>query len=269
MAHCMRHIQKLSQSSIFKPTNFSSVLKRNSTINKSKDPEVNGIQNAVKHLNFGNKLLNDRHLIPLNDNADTLCYSKVNIKQNHEIVNFSVSNTDFDSAKMQKSEHDQNPANLGKIYDVLSNTLPKLFIQPLDYSIYSPNLLFENNIRGTSSVGLYHYVKEVALLRTVGHLKFAYVKFEVLKITQNPEDNTVRVRWRIRGISALKVMLNFWKYKLWKIREIFEDTEAWYDGFSTFYMGSDGLIYKHVADKVMPDENKEIIEANSKLGVPL
>lgn len=92
-------------------------------------------------------------------------------------------------------------------------------------------------------------------MRTVGHLKFAYVKFEVLKITQNPEDNTVRVRWRIRGISAMKVMLNFWKYKLWKIREIFEDTEAWYDGFSTFYMGSDGLIYKHVADKVRKQFN--------------
>lgn len=30
----MRHIQRLSQSSIFKPTNFSSVLKRNTTVCK-------------------------------------------------------------------------------------------------------------------------------------------------------------------------------------------------------------------------------------------
>ena len=34
MAHCMRHIQKLSQGSIFKPTNYSSVLKRNTTVCK-------------------------------------------------------------------------------------------------------------------------------------------------------------------------------------------------------------------------------------------
>jgi hypothetical protein len=40
--------------------------------------------------------------------------------------------------------------------------------------------------------GLYHYVKQVALLRTVGHLKYAYVKLELLKITQHPDDNTVR-----------------------------------------------------------------------------
>lgn len=25
---------------------------------------------------------------------------------------------------------------------------------------------------------------------------------------------------------------------------------SWYDGFSTMYVGDDGLIYKHVADKV-------------------
>jgi hypothetical protein len=55
--------------------------------------------------------------------------------------------------------------------------------------------------------GLYHYVKQIALLRTIGHLKFAYVKFEILKITMHPEDDTVKIRWRIRGISGLKVSL--------------------------------------------------------------
>lgn len=85
----------------------------------------------------------------------------------------------------------------------------------------------------------------------MGHIKFAYVKFELLKITKHREDYTVKVRWRVRGISALKVMLNFWKFKLWKLKEIFDDQEAWYDGFSTFYVGSNGLVYKHVADKVI------------------
>lgn len=153
--------------------------------------------------------------------------------------------------------------DLHRAYDVLQNTLPKLFIQPLDYSIYSPNLIFENNIRGIRTVGLYHYVKQVALLRTVGHLKYAYVKLEILKITKHSDDFTVRIRWRIRGISGLKVMFQFWKFKLWKIREAFEEEEAWYDGFSIFYLGADGLISKHVADKVMPDENKEPIISTS------
>lgn len=79
---------------------------------------------------------------------------------------------------------------------------------------------------------------------------------------------TVKVRWTIKGIGGFRVMLNFWKYKLWNYKEIFNNTETWYDGFSTFYIGEDGLIAKHVADKMMPDENKEILDNDSKLGVP-
>lgn len=43
--------------------------------------------------------------------------------------------------------------------------------QPMDYNIYDQNVIFENNIRGTRTVGLFPYVKQIALLRTVGHLK--------------------------------------------------------------------------------------------------
>lgn len=43
------------------------------------------------------------------------------------------------------------------------------------------------------------------MLRTVGHVKFAYVKFEIIKITEHPEDDTIKIRWRVRGISAWRV----------------------------------------------------------------
>lgn len=29
----------------------------------------------------------------------------------------------------------------------------------------------------------------------------------------------------------------------------------WYDGFSTFYVNANGKIYKHIADKMMPDQD--------------
>lgn len=45
-----------------------------------------------------------------------------------------------------------NPEKLDYVYKKLSTTLPKLFIQPMDYSIYHPNLIFENNIRGTRTM---------------------------------------------------------------------------------------------------------------------
>lgn len=64
------------------------------------------------------------------------------------------------------------------------------------------------------------------MLKIVAHLKFAYVKFEVLKMTVHPEDDSVKVRWRIRGISGTKVFLFFWKYKFWKIKATI-DTLDW------------------------------------------
>lgn len=51
-----------------------------------------------------------------------------------------------------KDDNKPQPSDLNKVYEVLRNTLPKLFIQPLDYSIYNPNLIFENNIRGMRTV---------------------------------------------------------------------------------------------------------------------
>lgn len=36
----------------------------------------------------------------------------------------------------------------------------------------------------------------------------------------------------------------------------------WHDGFSTYYVDSTGLVYKHVADKMMPDN--EIIPVKDK-----
>lgn len=169
-----------------------------------------------------------------------------------------------------KDEHRQPKLEeLDHVFDVLQDTLPKLFLQPLDYSIYSPNLIFENNITGKHTVGLYHFVRQVALLRTVGHIKYAYVKFEILKITKHPEDFTVQIRWRVKGISGLKVMFQFWKFKLWKIKDIFEAQESWYDGFSTCYLGVDGLIKKHVVDKVTPNKNKSFMKTTSDTLIPM
>lgn len=42
--------------------------------------------------------------------------------------------------------------HIEKVFVTLRETLPKLFIQPLDYSIYHPDLIFENNIRGVRTV---------------------------------------------------------------------------------------------------------------------
>lgn len=48
----------------------------------------------------------------------------------------------------------------------------------------------------------------------------------------------------------LQAMFQFWKIKLWDWEGVKNQMISWYDGFSTFYVGGDGLVYKHVADSV-------------------
>jgi len=162
-------------------------------------------------------------------------------------------------SKEQKSAKDptSKPTDeqLEAVYLNLSNTLPKFFTQTQDYRIIDSRIVFENNIRGITTYGLNQYIQQMSLLRFVGHLKFAYVKMDILKLTKHTEDGTIRVRWRIKGVSTLRAMFQFWKFRSWKhdpSKEI-----VWYDGFSTFYVGGDGLIHRHVCDKMMPDEHKE------------
>lgn len=145
---------------------------------------------------------------------------------------------------------------LKRVYLSLSNSLPKLFVNVLDYSVYNQNIVFENNIRGITTRGIAKYVQQIALVRILAHLRYSHVKLEILKITQHPEDGTVRVRWRIVGVSGLKTLFMFWKFVLWKWKKTVDKETEWIDGFSVFFVGSDGLIYKHVCDKMMPDEEK-------------
>lgn len=154
------------------------------------------------------------------------------------------------------------------VLNILSKQMPNLFTEMIDYTVYRHDLIFENNIKGYRTVGILPYVKHLALVRLIGHLRFAYVKLELLKITRHPEDGTVKARWRIRGISGLKVMFMFWKIKLWKIKDTINNLDSWYDGFSTFHVGSDGKIFKHVVDKVMP-ENEENEKTTNTLGAKL
>lgn len=246
------------------------------------DPTLLGKDSFVQHkkkISLTNicMICEDKRILSTNacDNwSETTTNSHIRLSNhgNEALVN-SESSTDQSLAESRKSDRiEGRPTSeeLFKVYNVLKDTLPLLFVKPLDYSVYNPNLIFENNIRGIRTVGLFHYVKQIALLRTVGHLKFAYVKLEILKITKHEEDSTIRIRWRIRGISGLKVMLMFWKFKVWKLRDqIQQHQELWYDGFSTFYVGGDGLIYKHVADKVMPDDDEIVDKSKQNLKTKL
>ncbi|XP_026817908.1 uncharacterized protein C6orf136 homolog [Rhopalosiphum maidis] len=199
----------------------------------------------------------NRHTNPEND----VCHSSA-FKQDDPIKSDKNTSTS-DSKGLPSAEQ------LDRVYNRLGEDLPLMFKQNLDYALYHPKLVFENNIRGTKSVGLEYFMSIISILRLMGHIKYAFVKFDILKITKHPEDGTIKIRWRIKGISGMKVFLKFWKFRLWNLEQVIkENVESWHDGFSIFYLGSDGLVHKLTADKMQPD-NDPVIEEKNPLATKL
>ncbi|KAJ1520541.1 hypothetical protein ONE63_003660 [Megalurothrips usitatus] len=188
----------------------------------------------------------------LNENGEheysTSCFSGFGVK------NSVPPGQDFSLLKVENTVSNSHPKDpfqppseeqLTHIHRTLANDLPSFFIKPLDLKIYHPNIVFEDNIRGKKFVGLPQYNIQAKLLYIIGHLRFMYIKFDVLKITSHPEDGTVKVRWKI---SVLRVS-RFWDLKFIEMSNRFSSFR-WIHGFSTYYVMGDGLVHKHVADKV-------------------
>ncbi|XP_018342511.1 PREDICTED: uncharacterized protein LOC108748718 [Trachymyrmex septentrionalis] len=183
---------------------------------------------------------------------------ETNIDKNILFISADTSNTIKMSSQQSPQENEGKPSQeqLQSVVDCLSQDLPKLFVKPLNISIYTDDLVFINNIRGITTRGLNNYIKQYMLLRMIGHMKFAHVKLDIIKITMHPENDTVQVRWRIQGVTGWKVFTIFWKYKFWRIKDaINTNHDVWYDGFSIFYVNANGKVYKHIADKMMPDQD--------------
>lgn len=83
----------------------------------------------------------------------SLSSSDLNVEQ---IQNKNIDSNELIHGKVLsgggKPSQKPNAENLEKVFLVLRDNLPKLFTQVMDYSVYHPNLIFENNIRGTRTV---------------------------------------------------------------------------------------------------------------------
>lgn len=57
------------------------------------------------------------------------------------------------------------------------------------------------------------------MIKILAHLRYAHVRMEVLNSSREDDDGTVRIRWRIKGVGGLRIMLTFWKVKVWNLKE--------------------------------------------------
>ncbi|KAG1687440.1 hypothetical protein GQR58_008335 [Nymphon striatum] len=204
---------------------------------------------SLKYLDFEKINLPEENIKP-NDVLSLSCITTIKNTNDLSVprsLSYCVSNFNNTAIQSNKNVNEDdlvpNEDKLQRICKNLAHHLPKLFIHRQDYSIYHHNIIFYNNITGVTKEGLQQYSMYLSKIKALGHLLYARINMNILKITSHPEDGTVRIRWRISIVTFWKLFSKFRKY---------------IDGFSIFYIGNDGLIYKHECDEVMPDDNYEI-----------
>lgn len=171
----------------------------------------------------------------------------------------NVSNYKYISSNIDKQTNTGHPTpeQLQTVHDELVDDLPYILSRPQKISLYSNEMIFEDNIRGLKIIGRNNYFIHFALLRIKTAFLFAYIQLNILKITQHPQEGTIKVRWQISGMSGLMTIKNLFRLNIFTI--FFSREKAlnkasglkYYDGFSIFYVNGDGLIFKHLCEKVM------------------
>lgn len=140
-----------------------------------------------------------------------------------------------------------SPEQLADIEQKLLQIIPKFFTVPHNYSIYTKDIKFIDNINNFKYIGISAYALRLTLVRIYFFINYTSSRVELLNLVKNPEESYIRIRWRIVSKPGLiKFALFFWKFR---------STEIWKDGLSTMHVNSKGLIYCHVCDII--DEIKE------------
>ncbi|XP_054983263.1 uncharacterized protein C6orf136 homolog [Sorex araneus] len=138
--------------------------------------------------------------------------------------------------------------HLAVMYERLRQELPNLFLHSHDYTLYSADVEFINEILSMRTKGRTWYILSLTLCRFLAWNYFAQLRLEILQLTRHPENWTVQARWRLVGLPIHMLFLRFYKRDK-------EDLYRIYDAYSTFYLNSEGLICRHHLDKLMPSHS--------------
>lgn len=142
--------------------------------------------------------------------------------------------------------------DLLEIYDSLRLGIPRLLDQNLDYSLFSPDVVFVNDWYGnaTTSVGLKSFVCRMALLRAVCNVLFVRAEMQLLKIMAMEAESCIRARWRIEGTGILT------KLSSGSVKGE-GGSRQWFDGMASIHVNHHGKIARVEVYRVLPDEEHQ------------
>ena len=65
----------------------------------------------------------------------------------------------------------------------------------------------DDRVRGVQFRGLLFYMKDLNLNKIRAHIKYVYVRPQILSLEKREDDKTIRVDWRYVGLTTLRLAI--------------------------------------------------------------
>ena len=226
------------------------------------------ISNCSEQISWPNKMpaSNLKHkwdsaLNPMIPQPLPIPYSK-----DHNLLSLPISDSIFyTSTGKDEEEKKPSPDVLISLSKILQKDMAHIFIQTPDMSIYRPDLIFENRILQKRSTTLLEYKHQWSVLKIMGHLRYVFVRFMIMRCDILPEDSMIEIRWKALKMSYSKMLMNYFPKKLWNTENITNNSDVWFEGISKFYVDESGKIYLHVADNKEEDRSQVEVRSTSSM----
>ncbi|CAD6194185.1 unnamed protein product [Caenorhabditis auriculariae] len=157
------------------------------------------------------------------------------------------------------SEEKPGAPQLEHIQKRVTETVPLMFRQRLDYTFYRNDVFCDNQILNMQKKGRTQLMSHFGLIGTLGQVAFPHIQMEVISVVPILEDGTVRCRWRVKYVSFWRLATNPRLFRFdYRMKNL-----SWFDGYSVFTVDGNGDVYKVTVQKTMKDEGQKSLLGTS------
>ncbi|CAJ0956058.1 unnamed protein product, partial [Mesorhabditis belari] len=149
------------------------------------------------------------------------------------------------------SKEKPTPWQLEHIQTRLIDTTPHFFRQRIDYTFYHRDVVLENQIIGRTIRGRDMMMHHFGFFSVMLKMACPHIEMECVDCHPQIEDGTVRLRWRIKYVSWLRLAFNPLLFRFnYRLKNL-----SWYDGYSVLDVDGNGDVYKMTVQKSRRDES--------------
>jgi len=141
-----------------------------------------------------------------------------------------------------------NEYQLRRMGTILAKEVGSILVKRPDYKIYHRDIVLEDNIRGKTFVGGVEYVKQLSYFKIYMYFKYIYNRIDIQSVSIDIDDSTVTLKWTVSGLGMIKVFIFYIPKRLWRSKNMEEFSDHLASGISTYHIGNDSKVIKHVLD---------------------